>query len=148
MLNLIVKNRITLFFVFILVSFVAAQVKRQDVPLESLVTLNSLAKMKEPLSFKQQSIVARLMSSQGKQIEDGVLTEFESRCISTNMVLMFGDENAEIFAAISDKAYSGGMDTLSEQDITFMKAIREKYESYLSLTATECSQNETKEPNE
>ena len=103
------------------------------------LTFNALEKMQEPFSFKQQSIIARLMSTQQKQIDDGKMTEFESRCISSNMVIMFGDDNAERFTSIAEKAYAHDMSSLSLEDINFMQTIKDKYMSALAIVADECS---------
>lgn len=112
------------------------------------LTFNALGKMQESFSFKQQSMIARLMSTQQKQIDDGKMTEFESRCISSNMVIMFGDDNAERFTSIAEKAYAHDMSSLSLEDINFMQTINDKYMSALAIVADECSQESTKEEHE
>lgn len=108
------------------------------------ITFNALEKMKQPFSFKQQSIIARLIATQQKQINDGVIKEFESRCISSNIVVMFGDENAERFAAIAEKAYAHQIDSLSIEEVNFMQTINDKYMSALAIIADECSQESPK----
>lgn len=130
-------KRITLLLALITLSFSNAQ-----------LTFNSLEKMNQPFSFKQQSIIARLISTQQKQIEEGAMTEFESRCISSNIVVMLGETNAERFAAIAEKAYAHQMESLSIEEIKFMQTINDKYMTVLSVVAEECSQGTQKETNE
>lgn len=130
-------KRITLLLALITLSFSNAQ-----------LTFNSLEKMNQPFSFKQQSIIARLISTQQKQIEEGAMTEFESRCISSNIVVMLGEANAERFAAIAEKAYAHQMESLSIEEIKFMQTINDKYMTVLSVVAEECSQETKKETNE
>ncbi len=108
----------------------------------------ALEKMKQQFSFKQQSIIARLIATQQKQIEAGQLKEFESRCISSNIVVMFGDDNAERFAAIAEKAYAHQIESLSIEEINFMQTINDKYLTALAIIAEECSQETPKEENE
>lgn len=130
-------TRITLFLALITLSFSHAE-----------LTFNSLEKMQQPFSFSQQNIIARLMSTQAKQIEEGAMTEFESRCISSNIVIMMGDENAERFTAIAEKAYAHQMDSLSLDEINFMQTINDKYMTVLAIVAEECSQKPQKETDE
>lgn len=130
-------KRITLFLALITLSFSNAQ-----------LTFNSLEKMQHPFSFTQQSIIARLMSTQAKQIEEGKMTEFESRCISSNIVVMLGDVNAERFTAIAEKAYTHQVESLSVEEINFMQTINDKYMPVLAIVAEECSQKPQKEPHE
>jgi hypothetical protein len=130
-------KRITLFLALITLSFSNAQ-----------LTFNSLEKMQQPFSFAQQSIIARLMSTQAKQIEEGAMTEFESRCISSNIVVMMGDTNAERFTAIAEKAYAHQMESLSVDEINFMQTVNDKYMTVLAIVAEECSQKPQKETHE
>ncbi|GAA5096454.1 hypothetical protein [Wohlfahrtiimonas larvae] len=129
--------RSTLFLALITLSFSNAQ-----------LTFNALEKMKQPFSFAQQSIIARLMATQAKQIEEGVMTEFESRCISSNIVIMMGDTNAERFTAIAEKAYAHQMESLSVDEISFMQTVNDKYMTVLAIVAEECSQKPQKETHE
>lgn len=131
------RKRIFLFWMILLTSSASAQ-----------LTYNALEKMQQPFSFKQQSIIARIMATQATQIEEGQITEFESRCIASNMVHMFGDANAERFIEIAEKAYTYEMDALAVADINFMKTINDKYLPVLSIVAEECSQNELTEDHE
>lgn len=130
-------KRIVLIFILTTLSFSYGQ-----------ITFNALEKMNQEFSFKQQSIIAKLMSTQQKQIESGAMTEFESRCISSNIVIMFGDTNAERFATIADKAYTHQIESLSMEEIDFMQTINDKYLSALSIVAEECSQPSSKENHE
>lgn len=140
MLNIIMK-RITLLLALITLSFSNAELNTQ-------LTFNSLHKMNQPFSFKQQSIIARLISTQKTQIDEGAMTEFESRCISSNIVVMLGDANAERFAAIAEKAYAHQMESLSIEEIKFMQTINDKYMTMLTMVAEECSQGSHKETHE
>lgn len=109
------------------------------------LTFNALEKMKQSFSFKQQSIIARLIATQQQQIDSEQLKEFESRCISSNIVVMLGDENAERFVAIAEKAYAHQIDSLSIEEMNFMQTINDKYLTALAVVAEECSQES---PNE
>lgn len=130
-------KRMTLFLALITLSFSYGQ-----------LTFNSLEKMNQAFTFKQQSIIARLMSTQEAQIKEGAMTEFESRCIASNIVVMFGDDNAERFVAIAEKAYEHQMESLSIDEINFMQTINDKYMSVLAIVAEECSQEPQKEQDE
>lgn len=112
------------------------------------LTINALEKMQGPFSFKAQNLIAQLMSMQQAQIDAGELTAFQSRCIASNMVVMFGDANAERFIHIAKKAYEHGMETLSMDDINFMQTINTKYMPALTLVSAECSETDSQNQEE
>ncbi len=134
----IIKQMFVLFSVTVIVFTMA----------NAQLTFNAIEKMNQPFSFKQQSVIARLMVTQQQQINDGQLNEFESRCISSNIIVMFGDDNAERFVGIAEKAYAHQIESLSIEEIDFMQTINDKYLTALAIIAEECSQETPKEENE
>ncbi len=112
------------------------------------LTFNALEKMKGPFNFTEQNLIAQLMSMQQAQIDAGDITEFQSRCIASNMVVMFGDANAERFVQIAQKAYTHSMDALSIDDINFMQTINTKYMPALTIVTGECSETDSQNQEE
>ncbi len=109
-----------------------------------IITLNALKKMEGPFNFVEQNIIMRIMATQKESIEKGVLTEFESRCIASNIVEMFGVQNAARFVSITERTKSAP-DTISLDDKTFINEIEKRYLIYLQIVTDECALGNKKE---
>lgn len=109
-----------------------------------IITLNALKKMEGPFNFVEQNIIMRIMATQKESIEKGVLTEFESRCIASNIVEMFGAQNAARFVSITERT-KNAPDTISLDDKTFINEIEKRYLIYLQIVTDECALGNKKE---
>lgn len=119
--------RYIFFFLFIAVMPVHAQ----------NISINVLSKMDKPYDFKTSTLITRLLETQKDKIANGILNEFEARCITVNIIDTLGAENAERFVSITEKVHQKF--ELSIQDEKFMNEVYERYLPYISLVTQQCT---------
>lgn len=101
------------------------------------ISFNVTEKMAQDYDFMTRSIMLKMHTLQDSKINEGLLTEFESRCIAINTVDLMGNSAANELNHITEQSMKGIEPSLKDE--AFIDEVQKRYLPFMQLIAAECS---------